>query len=361
MFKNIRWLWLLVGFWAGIALAADNGLVQKRWALVIGNDRYEAILPLSNAVADARAMAVNLDKLGFEVLLATNANRNTMLDALRKFKERIGEDDEAFFYFSGHGVQLAASNYLLPIDVAGDNEDLIRENALDLQQVLKEAKSQKARFTLAVIDACRNNPFRSGNGRSIGGRGLGMALPANGQMVIYSAGTGQEAMDKLGKADKDPNGVFTRVFLREMMKPNVPISQVLHNVRDEVLYLTRGVQYEQMPASFEQAPGQFFFSRAREVAPVPVPSSNPIQISEENQAQWQAEMQASFDEAAALDATPALQLAAWQRFLTVFAPDNPYSKEDEALRAQATARKDALEQQILATHLPDVTRDAAAE
>ena len=54
------------------------------------------------------------------------------------------------------------------------------------------------------------------------------------------------------------------------------------------------------------------------------------------------------------------QLAAWQQFLTVFAPNNPYSTEDETLRVQATARRDAVEKQLLATLMPEHPPAAAA-
>lgn len=76
----------------------------------------------------------------------------------------------------GHGVQLGAANYLLPIDIRGDSEEQVRDEAIPLQRVLDDLADRKARFTLAIVDACRNNPFKS-SGRSVGGRGLAWPRP----------------------------------------------------------------------------------------------------------------------------------------------------------------------------------------
>jgi uncharacterized caspase-like protein len=34
----------------------------------------------------------------------------------------VAGDDEALFYFSGHGVQFEGSNYLIPVDVIAQSE-----------------------------------------------------------------------------------------------------------------------------------------------------------------------------------------------------------------------------------------------
>ena len=96
----------------------------------------------------------------------------------------------------------------------------------EFKRVLEDLQEQKARFTLAIIDACRDNPFK-GKGRSIGGRGLQPVNPATGQMVLYSAGAGQQALDRLNDNDRDPNGLFTRILLKEMNRPGVSADRML--------------------------------------------------------------------------------------------------------------------------------------
>ncbi len=164
------------------------------------------------------------------------------------------------FFFAGHGVQLGATNYLLPTDIVGDNEGQVRDEAIQLQRVLDDMSEKKAKFTLAMIDACRDNPFKT-SGRAIGGRGLAPTTAATGQMVIFSAGTGQQALDKLSPSDKSKNGLFTRVFVQEMQKPNQSVDRVVKNVRNQVAELAKSVGHEQVPAIYDQVLGDFYFKR----------------------------------------------------------------------------------------------------
>lgn len=230
----------------------------RRRALVIGNDNYTRVPKLEAARADARAMAQALSTVGFEVTQHTDLSERGMKQALREFKARVQGGDEVLFFFAGHGVQIGGINYLLPIDIQGESEEQVRDEAIQLQRVLDDMQERSAGFMLAVVDACRDNPFRT-TGRAIGGRGLAPTAAATGQMIIFSAGAGQQALDKLTPSDPAANGVFTRIFLREMLKPGLPVDRVLRNVRQEVVQLARSVGKEQTPALYDQAVGDFYF------------------------------------------------------------------------------------------------------
>ena len=230
-----------------------------RKALVIGNDRYLHVAPLVNAVADAESMARTLQAVGFTVTRHINLDEKQFKQALRDFRMRVQGGDEVIVFFAGHGVQLGAANYLLPTDIRADHEEQVKDEAIPLQRILDDLNDRKAKFALAVVDACRDNPFQS-KGRSIGGRGLAPTSAATGQMVMYSAGAGQQALDRLGPNDQERNGLFTRVLLREMTVPGQSVDRVLRNVRNEVVKLARGVGHEQTPALYDQAIGEFFFS-----------------------------------------------------------------------------------------------------
>jgi hypothetical protein len=148
------------------------------------------------------------------------------------------------------------------VDIRGDGEDQVKDESILLQKVLDEFDEKKAKFTLAVIDACRDNPFKT-KGRAIGGRGLAPTSAATGQMVMFSAGAGQQALDRLGDQDKERNGLFTRIFVKEMQKPGISVDRVLRNVRNEVVRLAKSVGHEQTPALYDQAIGEFYFRPAR--------------------------------------------------------------------------------------------------
>ena len=234
--------------------------MANRKALVIGNDTYKTVTKLDNARQDARTIASNLTAVGYQVTLKLDLTEKEMKAALRIFSEQVQGGDEVMFFFAGHGVQLGAANYLLPTDIASDSEAQVRDEAIQLQRVLDDMSDRKAKFTLAMIDACRDNPFKSA-GRAIGGRGLAPTTAATGQMVIFSAGTGQQALDKLNNADKNKNGLFTRVFVQEMQKPNQSIDRVVKNVRNQVAAMAKSVGHDQVPAIYDQVLGDFYFKK----------------------------------------------------------------------------------------------------
>lgn len=237
---------------------AGNLERKIRKALILGNDSYKDAPVLLNARSDAKAVSASLARSGFEISLHLDLTERGMKEAIRTFKSQIKGGDEVVMYFAGHGVQLGATNYLLPVDIRGQSEDQVRDEAIPLQRMLDDMQDTKARFALAIIDACRDNPFKTA-GRNIGGRGLGVTSAATGQMVMFSAGTGQQALDRLGPNDKEPNGLFTRVLLKEMDKPGVSIERLVRNVRNEVARLSKSVGHDQVPAVYDQTLGDFYF------------------------------------------------------------------------------------------------------
>ena len=248
----------LVAFCALLVWLAAPVQAARRLALVIGNDSYQNVQQLKNARSDAKAIAAELKAVGFDVTLKQDLNQKMMKSALRDFKALVQGGDEVVFYFSGHGVQFGGSNYLIPIDITADSEAQVADDAIPLQRILDDLTEQKARFSLAIIDACRSNPFKEA-GRAIGGRGLASVTPATGQMIMYSAGAGQAALDNLGPKDPNPNGVFTRVLIQEMRKPGVPAGVLLKDVQSDVVDLAHSVNHEQVPALYDQSLGKFFF------------------------------------------------------------------------------------------------------
>jgi Caspase domain len=232
-----------------------------RKALVIGNDKYKNVTKLVNADADASLMAENLKLVGYDVTLKLDLTQKELLSALRTFKGQVGPGDEVTFFYAGHGVQLGQSNFILPVDIDGESEDQIKDDAVPLERVLEDMAEKKAKFTLAIVDACRDNPFKTAK-RSIGGtRGLAPTSTANGQMIVFSAGAGQQALDNLGPNDKNKNSVFTRVFVKEMQKPGQSIDKVVRNVRNEVVEMAKSVNHEQVPAIYDQVIGEFYFKK----------------------------------------------------------------------------------------------------
>jgi uncharacterized caspase-like protein len=193
-------------------LAALPAAAANRVALVIGNNAYENVPQLQKAVNDADAIASELSKLGFDVVKAENVGRRAMSRALVELEGKIAPGDTALVYFAGHGFAIDGTNYLLPVDVPAANpgEEVLVEDASFAANGLSDRLQQKGAATvILILDACRDNPFAMQGKRSIGlTRGLTRMDPAEGMFVLFSAGQGQSALDRLSETDANPNSVF---------------------------------------------------------------------------------------------------------------------------------------------------------
>lgn len=245
-----------------------------RMALVIGNDSYRTVTALRNARSDAATVARTLESMGFRTTLVRDADQLGMDETRRKFIDSLAAGDEVVVFYAGHGVQIAGNSHLLPVDVRGDGERELQQSSVSIQTVLDEILHRKARFTLLVIDACRDNPFGAGVPSTMA-RGLVPTAVGTGQMIIYSAGSGQKALDNLGADDHDPNGLFTRVFVGELARSDQPVDRVLRRVRDEVVRQARGVGHEQVPALYDQSLGDFYFRQTGTQVTDPVTGVRP--------------------------------------------------------------------------------------
>jgi hypothetical protein len=106
-------------------------------------------------------------------------------------------------------------------------EGRLADQSMAEAQVLERITESGARVAIAVLDACRDNPLRSANVRSLGSaRGLTRSSPAEGGFSIYSAGFGQQALDSLGPDDHNANSVFTRVFVEKLKTPGLDLRAV---------------------------------------------------------------------------------------------------------------------------------------
>ena len=188
-----------------------------RVALVIGNDTYQQLTPLQKAVADAEDFAATLKSKGYTVIQRINATRTDMDFAIGDFLAAVGPGDTAVFFYSGHGWSDGSQNFLVGTDAPKKaSEAQLARISISLAGILADIEERKASLKVAIVDACRDNPFSSTEpGRSVGrSRGLVRVVdPPEGTFVVFSAGTGQTALDRLSDDDPHRNSVFTRTFL----------------------------------------------------------------------------------------------------------------------------------------------------
>ncbi|RZL86166.1 MAG: hypothetical protein EOP82_30725 [Variovorax sp.] len=220
------------------AAQAQAGPPEKRIALVIGNARYPKV-PLSNPENDARLIAANLRKVGFDVNEQLNVNVLQFRRALREFARRVQEDDAiAVLYYAGHGVQIDGRNYLLPVDINLRDQEEVKDESVDIDELfLSRIEKARSHPRIVILDACRDNPF-AGKTRNIRSAGGLAEMGARGTLIAFASAPGAPAED--GPSGR--NSVYTKNLAEEMMVPGLEVEQMFKNVRVKVLRDTRDRQ-----------------------------------------------------------------------------------------------------------------------
>ncbi len=208
----------------------------SRLALVIGNADYQGA-PLRNPENDANDMAKTLKGLGFEVILAQNADQKTMINAVREFEQRLRNGGIGLFYYSGHGVQHANHNYLVPVGADIESEFDIEFETIDASYVLKHMEqANKNGVNIVILDACRNNPFLR-SFRNLR-RGLARMDSVRGSLIAYATAPGTTAEDGTGR-----NGTYTKHLLTALRTiPHMSIADLFIEVTAQVEKETHGQQ-----------------------------------------------------------------------------------------------------------------------
>jgi formylglycine-generating enzyme required for sulfatase activity len=278
---------------AFFALAAPSAAEAKRVALVVGINVYDNLAPgqqLQKARNDARAVAATFKETGFQVILAEDAGRVAFLRAWQRFLDTVAPGDVTALYFSGHGVEINGSNYLLVRDIpeVADGEEVLKNSGVRLQALMERLKEQKPQVSIFIIDACRNSPYVNQGGKRgviASARGLRPEEPPKGTLIMMSAGAGQEALDSLSTTDPNPNSVYTRTLLPLLREPGLEITDLAKRLRGNVEALAATVRHEQRPAFYHELSGDFYLV-AKPEAPTVVVASAPA--ASEVSAAWGA-------------------------------------------------------------------------
>jgi TPR repeat protein len=256
-------LWLMA---AAPGLAQDRRVTPsaadatgRRFALAIGNGAYSRS-PLVNPVNDAADIGALLrDQFGFDVTVVTDASLQTMDRAIDNYLGRLSPGDVALFYYSGHGMQVGGENYLLPVDFAAADELDVKYKAYSASRVGERLRSRGVRLSILILDACRDNPYRSW--RSESNHGL-VGMGGEGAFIAFAAAEGKTADDN----PRERNGLFTKHLLTSLRMRGLTIDEVFNRAREGVYEESKG---RQVPFTYSGVVGVFRFQAAPDAAPAP--------------------------------------------------------------------------------------------
>jgi hypothetical protein len=262
---------LLLTLLFSVASVAPSFAAGERYALVIGNAKYpDAEAPLKEPINDAREVADELKRDGFNVDIGENLTGEAMRRAFDRLYAKIKPGSVALIFFSGYGIQSNRQSYMIPVDAQIWSEADVRRDGFSLEAVLGEINSRGAGVKIALIDASRRNPFER-RFRSFSA-GLAPVIAPNGTLVMYSA-----ALSSVISDNGSDHSLFVRELLKEIRTPDLMAEETLNRTRVGV---TRASRQEQVPWISSSLAEDFSFSPggARPSSPPP-PAPPPAQTT----------------------------------------------------------------------------------
>jgi hypothetical protein len=229
----------------------------KRWALVIGVDKYidPQISPLKGSDNDAHQIADALVRYaGFPqdqvIVLSTSQpierqpTRVNILRRLSNLSSTVPKDGLLLVSFAGHGMERAGQAFLLPADAQiSDSISFLEETAISMNRVKSWIKETGVGQVVLLLDACRNDP----GGRADAPNPLSNAYvnafnfdvrnrEVQAFATMYATGIGQRAYEYTEKKQ----GYFSWAVVEGLKggaandKGEVTLSQLVKYVQDAV-------------------------------------------------------------------------------------------------------------------------------
>jgi tetratricopeptide (TPR) repeat protein len=229
----------------------------KRWALVIGVDKYidPQISPLKGSDNDARLIADALVRYaGFPqdqvILLSTTQpmerqpTRVNILRRLSNLSTAVPKDGLLLISFAGHGMERGGQAFLMPSDAQiSDQISFLEDTAISINRVKERIKESGVGQVLVLLDACRNDP----GGRADAPNPLTNAYAnafnfdvrnreVQAFATVYATGIGQRAYEYTEKKQ----GYFSWALVEGLRgaaaneKGEITLSQLVKHVQDTV-------------------------------------------------------------------------------------------------------------------------------
>lgn len=146
-----------------------------------------------------------------------------------------------------------AGNFLVTTDFAPEDEADAKYTAYSASRLHDCLETTGARLKIFILDACRNNPFRSTRSATSGSSAMNVG---RGTFIANATAPGRTASDNPAAA----NGLFTIHLISALKQPGLSLDQVFSQVREKV-YADSG--RKQLPWTGSSVTGQFYSSPAR--------------------------------------------------------------------------------------------------
>lgn len=216
---------------------------RQRIAAVVGINEYEKWPPLEGAVVDARHVAEEFRKMGFNQVIEVydvEATRTRILKLLgTELAEKTDQEDLVVIFFAGHGQTETLPNgqkrgYIIPVD--SEREDVFA-TAISMDTLRDLSNRLPAKHVYYAMDSCYSGlGFTRGAAVIPKTAGYLEKMTSRRAVQMITAGAeGEEAMEiggqglfttkfleaLRGEADFDSDGVVTASEVGTFVRPSV--------------------------------------------------------------------------------------------------------------------------------------------
>lgn len=239
----------LLIFLTGLA-TGDANAAGRRVAFVVGNSDYQHLVDIYKARTDANLMAKALKRSGFEVFTALDSQRLAFDEKFHNFVSALEGDDVVLFYYSGHSVQIARQDRIVPVDALVKKAADLEPQTVDLADILQQMQL-RSRIQIMIIEACRDDPFPK----------IAYYVGSDNQPVPTTPGCAKKSPAAgvlITQANEPGNPVtgdspFTEAFVARAFTPNKDIHEALRQVRLDIVDQTEGGQVPYFVSALEDS------------------------------------------------------------------------------------------------------------
>ena len=183
--------------------AVETKPIRRRWAFLVGIDRYNHLPELHYCSADMRKLRNSLIEYGGydpECVVTVTYHKDSKLSLsagslrveLMNLLDKVESDDSILFAFSGHGdVDETGKAWLMAPEtkVSKKKSEIFQYTALSVDEIYKRIQSSSARQKFVVLDACHSGGTRGT--KSVTKLSLSEIKPGKGVLELLSCDADQ--------------------------------------------------------------------------------------------------------------------------------------------------------------------------
>ena len=147
---------------------------------------------------------------------------------------------------------MAGKNYLIPIGARIKNQRDVEIESIEADRVMAALNRASQGIKIAILDACRNNPYKTWTKDFSTGLGLAEMRTPMGTLIAFSTAPGKLARDD----GFDGNSVYTGHLVENIKVPGLAIETVFKRTRVQVYEFT---EREQEPWENTSLMSEFYF------------------------------------------------------------------------------------------------------